>query len=68
MDLINDVEAEAGRVKRDIRAELPKLMDAIGVNTADEHQVFHATLVWLVGELSKVVQSPATVEEIAKVL
>lgn len=42
-------------------------MADLGVNTENEHEVFHATLVWLVNEVAKEA-SPATVAEIASVI
>jgi hypothetical protein len=69
-NILEDVEAAAGHVKRDIRAELPKLMETLGVNTASEHEAMHAAIVWIVGELAKFAPTgaAAVATEIASVL
>lgn len=43
--------------RQDIRDEFPKLMAALGVNTSNEHQVFHSTLIWLVREVGKLAEA-----------
>jgi hypothetical protein len=55
---------------RDIRRELPKLMADIGVNESDEHQVFHAAIIWIVSELAKLAPAgvEAVIDEIAAVV
>lgn len=52
MSIAEDIKAEFDKGKVDIRKELPKLMSDLGVNTSDEHEVFHAVLTWLVKALA----------------
>jgi len=52
-NLIDAIKAEAEKLdaegrKFDVRKALPDLLDKLGVNTADEHEVFHAVLTFLV--------------------
>ena len=52
-NIIDSIRAEAEKLdgearKFDIRKALPDLLDKLGVNTADEHEVFHAVLTFLV--------------------
>lgn len=66
MNIVNDAENDV----RDIRRELPRLMETLGVNTSEEHQVFHATLIWIIGEMAKFapVGAEAVATEIASIL
>jgi len=57
--ILDSIKAEADKAKVDIRTEFPKLMAALGVNTENEHEVFHGVLIWLAREMAK--SAPAVI-------
>lgn len=51
--ILDSIKAEAEKLdaegkKFDVRKAVPELLSALGVNTSDEHEVFHAILTFLI--------------------
>jgi len=46
--ILDDIKAEADKAKVDLRKDAPELLAKLGVNTEDEHEVFHACILFLV--------------------
>ena len=58
------------RAEYDVRKDVPDVLGALGVNTADEHQMFHALLAFVVkGLLGKLGtgEAAAVIDEIVSV-
>ncbi len=61
MSIANDIKADIAKGEGDLRKANAELMGALGVNTNDEHAVFHAVLMYLlkVAESAIVAEIPA---------
>lgn len=52
-NILDSIKAEAEKLdaegqKFDVRKAVPELLAKLGVNTSDEHEVFHAVLTFLI--------------------
>jgi hypothetical protein len=56
--IIDSIKADADKAKVDLRTEVPELLAKLGINTEDEHEIFHGVLTFLV----KAVESGVSTE------